>query len=246
MNRLFPVLLLGLQAAVLPAQSWWSERETGGCFGGRECSRQGYLEIALESAPVLAVRFFAHDDVGGRTDGRLRVRIDDRVLERDLTLERGGRSYLLDGYRYRGRFLIFEALTDDEVVVEDIEIEYADRSGASGRGDYSEDWQDGAGGWSRYRMRELCIGGSLCSEHRLEVRLLDEPIRAVRFFAHDDVGARRKGRLRVTLDHDVLTARLDIEKRGRTYHLEASGQYARYLLIGSITRYRASGHMRLR
>ena len=186
MNRLLPVSLLAFQAAVLPAQSWWSGPERGGCFGGRECARQGYLEIRLESAPVLAVRFFAHDDVGGRTDGRLRVRIDDRVLERDMPVERAGRSYLLDGGRHRGRFLIFEALTDDEIVVDDVEIEYAERRGsASGpdRDDVEADWQDGGGGWSRYRMRDTCIGGARCSERRLEIRLLDEPIRAVRLFA---------------------------------------------------------------
>ncbi|MEM7355942.1 MAG: hypothetical protein AAF657_34315, partial [Acidobacteriota bacterium] len=230
-------LLFGWIPTVASAQSWWSGPERGGCFGGRECDRRGYLEVRLEDAPVLSIRFSAHDGVGPRQDGRLRIRIDDTVLERDLSLERYNRSFTVDGDRRRGRYLIFEALTDDEVSVEDIEIEYADRdrrgapprTRASDR--HSEDWQAAGGGWSRYRMRETCIGGSRCSDHRLEVRLLDEPVLAVRFFAHDNVGQRRKGRLRVTLDHDVLASGLNVEKHGRTYTLDARGQYARFLVI---------------
>ncbi|HEV2843430.1 MAG TPA: hypothetical protein VG477_01175, partial [Thermoanaerobaculia bacterium] len=65
------------------------------------------------------------DQVGERTRGRLRVRIDQRTLAKDIDVLRRGEVYNLTLEGLRGRYLIFEALGGEEVVVEDIEVQYA-------------------------------------------------------------------------------------------------------------------------
>src|SRR5688500_8215910 len=49
-----------------------------------------------------------------------------------------------------------------------------------------------------------CIGGSTCRERRLRVELEDKPVLAVRFSAHDQVGAKAEGVLRVTIDGNTV------------------------------------------
>ena len=81
----------------------WRRYAEHGCIGGEQCRRNGTrITIALDSAPVLGVRFFAHDNIGRRFDGKLNVRIDNHSVA----------SY------------IFEPATDDEVVVRRVRVHY--------------------------------------------------------------------------------------------------------------------------
>ncbi len=107
--------LLGRPAAA-QGDGWHSLSERGGCLGGRRCARS--LELRLDERPVQAIRFEAHDDVGVRGGGRLRVWIDDDAVERGLELRHERRSYTLDGRGLRGRRLVFEPLGNEAVVVE--------------------------------------------------------------------------------------------------------------------------------
>jgi hypothetical protein len=63
--------------------------------------------------------------VGERTRGHLRVRIDRRTLARDIDVDSAGQVYTLQVEGIRGGHLIFEAITDDEVVLEDVEVQYS-------------------------------------------------------------------------------------------------------------------------
>ncbi|MFL6237546.1 MAG: hypothetical protein ACJ76N_30780, partial [Thermoanaerobaculia bacterium] len=90
------------------------------------CGDQGdAIRIPLEDASIWGVRFLAHDNVGPRTRGHLRVRIDRRTLARDIDVLRAGEVYTLQVEGVRGHALIFEAIANDEVVVQDIEVRYA-------------------------------------------------------------------------------------------------------------------------
>jgi hypothetical protein len=106
-------------------REWRAYAEESGCIGGERCRDQGsMIRIKLEDAPVYAVRFHAHDQVGPHTRGHLAVRIDRRTLARDIDVPRVGQVYNLMVEGVRGRYLVFEALTTEEVVVEDIEVQY--------------------------------------------------------------------------------------------------------------------------
>jgi hypothetical protein len=84
---------LAAQGATGPAGTWERYDEEGGCIGGSRCGDQGdAIRVPLEDAPVWGVRFLAHDNVGPRTRGHLRVRIDRRTLARDIDVPKRGRS----------------------------------------------------------------------------------------------------------------------------------------------------------
>lgn len=120
--------LLGSAPVRADQDGWVSYEDEGGCIGGAKCGENGWqLRIRLEDSPITEVRFHAHDDVGDKSNGHLRVRIDDHVLARDIDVPKDGDDFELDAGRARGRRLVFEALSDDEVVIEDIEVQYGRR-----------------------------------------------------------------------------------------------------------------------
>jgi len=115
---------------------WVSYEDDGGCFGGAKCGDDGWqLRIRLEDAPVTGVRFYTHDDVGDHSRGHLRVKIDGDVIDDDIDVPKDGDTYEYEVDRVRGRYLIFEAFAHDEVVVEDIEVQYGHRRGRGHGGD---------------------------------------------------------------------------------------------------------------
>jgi hypothetical protein len=104
---------------------WRPYPEGAGCIGGERCHDQGdVIRVKLEDAPVYAIRFQSHDNVGPHTRGHLAVRIDKRTLARDIDVPRAGQIYNLRVEGVRGRYLVFEALGAEEVVVEDVEVQY--------------------------------------------------------------------------------------------------------------------------
>ncbi len=220
----------------------WRRYQQQGCIGGARCDEQQSLRVSLESAPVTAVRFDAHDDVGDRSNGFLRVRIDDAILEYRLDIAKRGDTYEIPVRGLRGRTLIFETATDDEVVVRDIAVRY--QTG------YSSGWhpggQPGGGqrpssygssrGWTSYDRYGGCFGGARCDDRggQIRVPLEDQPVLEVRFYAHDDVGDKSRGHLRVSIDGWTLLEDLDVPKEGDVFVLDADGLRGRALVFETV------------
>lgn len=223
-------LLLCLVSAGANAASWRRYSDHG-CIGGAECRQNGRrITIALESAPVIGVRFFAHDNIGQRADGKLIVRVDGDTIASYVDVLRNGKVHEFDVDRLRGDRLVIEAANDDEVEIRDIEILYAPRA-------YDRDDRDDRGG-GRDRVEEGgCIGGSTCGGRRarITIPLRDRRVRSVSFYAHDNVGDRTRGELRIRIDDEVLEDGLDIERNGRDYDVDGHGRRGRLLIIEPAT-----------
>jgi hypothetical protein len=217
----------GAPAAGSPAEGWELYEEEGGCIGGSRCGDQGdAIRIPLENAPVDGIRFHAHDDVGESSDGHLRVRIDAAAVAPDIDVASEGQVYELPVTGRQGRFLVIETRTDDEVVVEDIEIRYR---GLKSPREQRE--------WRAYPEEAGCIGGGRCRDQGslIRIRLEDAPVFGVRFLAHDDVGERHRGHLRVWIDKRSLAKDIDVSRGGQVFNLQVEGIRGRYLVFESLT-----------
>jgi hypothetical protein len=213
-------------AAPPAGAAWESYEEEGGCIGGSRCGDQGdALRIPLEDAAVWGVRFHAGDDVGETHGGHLRVRIDNATIAPDIDVADAGELYELPVPGRRGRFLIVETRTDDEVMVEDIEILYAGLRAPRERRQ-----------WKSYPEDSGCFGGDRCRAQGrlLRVRLEDAPVWGIHFRANDDVGPRTRAHLRVRIDHHTLARDLDLAKKGETYSLIVAGLRGRYLIFEAL------------
>lgn len=208
------------------AGGWRSYPSTKGCIGGNGCRKNGTrLTIALEDRPVLGVRFHAHDNIGERADGKLRVRVDDTIIGWTIDVQRNGKRHELDVEDLTGTRLVIETANDDEVEISDVEVLYGRRSG---RGD----------GGGRDFPREIthdgeCIGGDECGGRRARIRipLRGYPVESVRFYARDDVGTRAGGELRIRIDDEILRDYLDIPREGRTFTIPGNGVEGEFLII---------------
>lgn len=201
---------------------WRGYPRESGCIGGDECRKNGTrITIALDPAPVLAVRFRAHDNVGTRADGRLDVRIDDKSVASYVDVARNGKVHKFDVDRVRGSRLVIRTTTDDEVEIADVEVLYA-------RDDRRRDPYEG-----ETRHEGGCIGGDECGGHRAQIRvpLRDIAVDSIRFYARDDVGTRAGGRLKIQIDDQVLEESLDITREGKTHEIDAKALSGEYLII---------------
>lgn len=209
-----------------PAGVWERYDEEGGCIGGSRCGDQGdVIRIPLEDAPVLGVRFHAGDDVGDTRAGHLRVRLDKATLVPDIDVADAGELYELPVDGRRGRFLVIETRAGDEVVVEDIEIRYAGLKAPRERRE-----------WKPYPESSGCIGGERCSDQgrAIHVPLEDAPVWGVRFLAHDNVGPRTRGHLRVRVDRRTLARDIDVLRAGEVYTLQVEGVRGHALIFEAI------------
>lgn len=206
------------------AGGWRSYPGAEGCIGGTECRRNGTrATIALEDRPVLGVRFHAHDNVGQRADGKLRVRIDDTTIGWTIDVKRDGQRHDLDVDNLLGTRLVIETANDDEVELSDVEVLYG-RRGAGGSG----------GDFPRELTHEGdCIGGTDCGgrRNRIRIPLRGYPVDSIRFYARDDVGTRAGGELRIRIDDEILRDYLDIPREGRTFTIDGKGLAGDYLII---------------
>jgi hypothetical protein len=226
------VLLAALAAAGAtgpaagPAGVWERYEEEGGCIGGSRCGDQGdAIRIPLEDAPVLGVRFHARDDVGETHGGHLRVRIDKATLVPDIDVADAGELYEFPIDGRRGRFLLIETRTDDEAVVEDIEIRYAGLKAPRERRE-----------WKPYPESSGCIGGERCGDQgrAIHLPLEDASVWGVRFLAHDNVGPRTRGHLRVRIDRRTLARDIDVLRAGEVYTLQVKGVRGHALIFEAI------------
>lgn len=202
---------------------WRAYPGAAGCIGGDECGRHGdRITIALENQPVLGIRFYAHDSIGTKADGKLSVRIDDKTIGWTIDVQRAGKRHELDVESIEGSKLVIETESDDEVDIKDIEVLYgARRRGGSGSGPREVTHEGG------------CIGGSECGGRRARIRIPihGRPVQSIRLYARDDVGTRAGGELKIRIDDEILENALDIPREGRTFTIDGRGIEGEFLFI---------------
>jgi hypothetical protein len=233
MRRIALVLFLALLPTLTFAQNWTPLRGETNCVGGDGC-RDKRLRIALEDRPVVGVRFTAHDNVGAKAEGALRVKIDGNTIRGYIDIPRRGETFSIDVDELRGRFLIFEPATDDEVEITDIAVMYGRERGRipRDRGD-PDGGPRGNGGWRSYPRAAGCIGGNECGKNgkRITIALEDSPVLGVRFFAHDAIGERADGKLSVRIDDTNIGFYIDVQRNGKRHELDVSSIVGSKLVI---------------
>lgn len=238
---LFPSLVSAqgtLRAAGAPG-SWVAASEKG-CIGGSTC-RDRQLRVSLQDRPVVAVRFRAHDQIGNKAEGALRVKIDGNTVESYIDIPRRGDLFTLDIEELRGRWLVFEAAANDEVEISDIAVLYATDTMRIPRDRNRGRWDDRPGrgsgatgpGWRPYRDADGCIGGDECRKNgrRITVALADRPVLGIRFHAHDSVGQRADGKLTVRIDDETIASYVDVQRNGRVHEFDVDEMYGSKLVI---------------
>ncbi|MFL6244476.1 MAG: hypothetical protein ACJ74H_00500 [Thermoanaerobaculia bacterium] len=244
MRRLIIFLTLRTVSTLAAAQDLrrnggdWKASTQNGCIGGSTC-RERRLRVELEDKPVLAVRFSAHDQIGAKADGALRVKIDGNTVENYLDIPRKGQVFTVDVDELSGRYLVFEAATDDEVQISDISVLYSrerrrvpreggwDRPGGGGRPG------GGNGGWRSYPRAAMCIGGAECRKNgnRITIALEQAPVLGVRFYAKDDIGTRADGKLSVRIDEEQIGFYIDVQRAGKRHEIDVDNVYGQKLII---------------
>jgi hypothetical protein len=208
---------------------WRSYASAAGCIGGDQCRKNGNrITIALEDAPVIGVRFYAHDNIGTRADGKLSVRVDSTAIASYVDVQRNGKLHEFEVDNVRGTRLVIEAANDDEVEIKDVAVLYG-RGGGQRRGGYG-----GGGNWQREVAHEGgCIGGNDCGGRRARIRIpiFGRSVATIRFYARDDVGTRAEGQLRIRIDDEVIQDYLDIKREGRTYDFDGRGIAGDYVIL---------------
>jgi len=217
------------------ADEWSLAGGPGGCIGGSTCAERR-LRVTLEDRPVIAVRFRAHDNIGQKAEGSLRVKIDGTTVRDYLDIPRKGETFTLEVDELRGRFLVFEPATNDEVEITEIAIQYGSRRNTVDRPRRDRDDRRGTpsgGGWRAYPRAAGCIGGDECGRNgdRITIALDDAPVLGVRFYAHDSIGQRADGQLSVRIDDDVIDPYIDVKREGRRHEIDVDGVYGTRLVI---------------
>jgi hypothetical protein len=213
------------------ADKWIDYSRYDACIGGEECSK-GKIRVPLDGRPITGIRFHAHDDVGSRAEGKLEIRIDGKVLVTSVDVKRNGKLHEFPVNNIAGRELRIEPMTKDEVVVEELEIRFGGRGQVIDR---TPEWggSGGTGFSSNQQLTSGCVGGKECGgrDSALRIPLEERPVATVRFFAHDRVGDRSGGKLRVRIDDNVLEESIDVLRDGREYTLNVRGLRGRELVF---------------
>ncbi|MGZ5452419.1 MAG: hypothetical protein ACXW31_10825 [Thermoanaerobaculia bacterium] len=243
MRRLFigllfivPTLAFGQELRRESSGDWNLYKSGGGCIGGSTC-KERRLRVPLEDRPVVAVRFHAHDQIGAKAEGVLRVKIDGNTVKGYIDIPRKGETFTIEVEELRGRYLVFEPVNDDEVEISDVAVLYASASAAPRRSDRIDRRDDrgprGGGGWRAYPGAAGCIGGDDCRRKgdRITIALENAPVLGVRFYAHDAIGQRADGRLRVRIDDEVIDPYIDVQRAGKRHEIEVENIEGSRLVI---------------
>jgi hypothetical protein len=220
------------------AQGTWTPLQGGGCIGGATCPEKR-IRMPLEDRPILAVRLTAHDNIGPKKGGAVRVKIDGNTIENFDAVKREPRVYQYEVDELRGRFLIIEAAENDEIEVSQVAVLYAPREGRGTirRNPRDRDWDRGGGnsngGWRRYAQADACIGGSECRKNgnRITIALDDRPVLGVRFWASDEIGPKAGGVLNVRIDDTTVASYIDIKREGRRHEFDVDNVEGSRLVI---------------
>jgi hypothetical protein len=230
------ILFALLSLVSFAAHAEWRRYGEHGCIGGSQCRQNGRrITIALENAPVVGIRFFAHDNIGRTHNGKLNVKIDNHFVASYVDIKRDGSVHEFNVDRIVGDRLVIETATDDEVEVRDIQVLYGPRDDYGrdrDRRDYDRDRREER--WEReYGEEGGCIGGSECGGHRARIRipLRDARIDSITFYADDNVGRRHNGKLRITIDGNVLRDYMDVHQNGRDYDIDGHGMRGHWLVF---------------
>jgi hypothetical protein len=232
------IALLFILPTIASAQDW-TVLKGGGCIGGQTCPEKR-LRIPLEDKPVVSIRFHAHDEIGQKADGALRVKIDGNTVNSFIDVQRRGSVHTVDVDELRGRYLVIEAVNDDEVQIKDVAVLYSRTRGRIPRDpDYDGPPRDrprdrpSSGGWRKYPSAEGCIGGAECRKNgtRITVALEDRPVLGVRFYAQDAIGTRADGRLAVRIDDASVASYIDVQRAGRRHDFDVENVYGKRLII---------------
>ena len=239
MRRVLLLSLFLFSTAALAQRGDWKTYPDKGCIGGTEC-RGKQLRVAIdEDRPVIGVCFSAHDQIGTKADGALRVRIDGNSINSYIDVPRAGKTFTLDVDELLGRNLIFEAANDDEVAISDVAVLYARET--TRRGPRPPNVIDRrparADGWREYPRAGMCIGGTECRKNgnRITIPLEDAPVLGVRFWAQDDIGTRADGRLSVRIDDKSINSYIDIKREGRLHEFDVDNVEGTRLVIETST-----------
>ena len=245
MRRVLILTILLLTTAIATAQERratgdWVTSTQNGCIGGSTCPERR-LRVELQDKPVLAVRFHAHDQIGGKADGALRVKIDGNTIDSYIDIPRKGEVFTIDVDELTGRYLVLEAANDDEVQISDVAVLYSrerrriprdrdwDRpgSGSTGGGWGNSD------GWRSYPRAAGCIGGAECRKNgnRITIALEPAPVLGVRFHARDDIGTRADGKLSVRIDDTQIGWYIDVARAGKRHELDVDNVFGQKLII---------------
>jgi hypothetical protein len=152
-----------------------------------------------------------------------------------VDIKRDGSVHEFNVDRIVGDRLVIETATDDEVEVRDIQVLYGPRDDYGrdrDRRDYDRDRREER--WEReYGEEGGCIGGSECGGHRARIRipLRDARIDSITFYADDNVGRRHNGKLRITIDGNVLRDYMDVHQNGRDYDIDGHGMRGHWLVF---------------
>lgn len=217
----------------------WTPSTQKGCIGGSTC-REKRLRVELLDRAVVAVRFKAHDQIGTKADGALRVKIDGNTIESYLDIPRRGEVFTLDVDELRGRYLVFEAANDDEVEISEISVLYSrdtmrriPRDRDWDRNDRRERGPSSGGGWRAYPRAATCIGGDECRKNgrRITVALENRPVLGIRFFAHDAIGTKADGKLTVRIDDTQIAWYDDVQRAGKRHEYDVENIVGSKLII---------------
>jgi len=237
-RRTLAALILVLPTLAF-AQSEKRYPDAEGCIGGERCGADQSIRIALEKRPVVSIRFDADDDIGSSANGKLRVRIDQKVIERALDIPREGQRFTLDVDRVAGSYLYIEPASSDEVNVTDVEVIYGSATSGGSSGGSMGGVSSGASGadkWIDYSKYDACIGGEECSKGKIRVPLDGRPISGIRFNAHDDVGSRSGGKFELRVDGQVIATNVDVKRSGKLHEFTVNGIAGRELRIEPLTK----------
>lgn len=216
------------------AGDWSLIAGTGGCIGGSTCPDRR-MRVPLEDRPVVAVRFYAHDAIGQKAEGSVRVKIDGSTVRDSIDIPRKGETFTLEVDELRGRYLVFEPASNDEVEIKEIAVQYGSLRGHVDRPrrDRDDRGTPSGGGWRAYPRAAACIGGTECRRNgdRITIALENAPVLGIRFYAHDAIGNRADGRLSVRIDDESINSYIDVKREGRRHELDVQNLYGSRLVI---------------
>jgi hypothetical protein len=237
MRRIIIFLTLLMASTLAAAQDRrangdWKPSTQNGCIGGSTC-RERRLRVELEDKPVLAVRFTAHDQIGAKAEGVLRVKIDGNTVDDYIDIPRKGQVFNIDVDELTGRYLVFEAATDDEVQISDISVLYSRERRRVPRDGGGRPGGGSGGGWRSYPRAAMCIGGAECRKNgnRITIALEQAPVIGVRFYAKDDIGTRADGKLSVRIDDEQIGWYIDVQRAGKRHEIDVENVYGQKLII---------------
>lgn len=201
------------------------------CIGGQQCGVGKQYRLTLpEEGLVQYVRFQAHDNIGDKAVGALRVSVVDYQTGRNVVIgdyidiKKTGTDLTLQANNIRSREVILEAVrgngqTPDEVQIQAVEVGMLPRFVTATY----------AGG---------CFGGQGCGVGReLSIELANRSsVTEIAVTADDNIGDKQVGKMDTLVELangqlEVLAINQDVKKTGSTFRYNLGGRQANRLIL---------------